>query len=80
MIHSILLIDDSDIDTLIAERVLLRSEVRVEIIKKSSAHETLDYLDGLEKKHLHFPDTILFDVEIVSKIYHHPWQSSVNER
>jgi CheY-like chemotaxis protein len=64
MQHSILIIDDSEIDTIIAEHILLRSGKTGDVIKKPTAHEALDYLDELERNNLLFPDVILLDINM----------------
>ena len=64
MITSILLIDDSVVDNIVVEKILAEQKVAKNIHVMHSAHDALNYLDDIEKKHQPFPEVILLDLNM----------------
>jgi CheY-like chemotaxis protein len=64
MPHEVLLVDDSELDNFIAEKILINSTMVEKVVMKFSGNEALDYLDNLERQQQHFPNIILLDIKM----------------
>ena len=60
----VLLIDDNEIDSYIAQHIIVKNKMPQKISVKSSAIEALEFLAILKKNEEEFPDYIFLDIQM----------------
>jgi CheY-like chemotaxis protein len=63
-LNHVMLIDDSDIDNYVNEKVLRNNKIGEIIVTKKSAEEALEYLGELKNSPEEFPDIIFLDIRM----------------